>query len=69
MHLLLEINGQHSILHIERLDVPGTAEHLRLVFHADGKTTVLARISCFGPVEKLCITLRIARNLGVDGGF
>ncbi len=33
------------------------------------KTTVLARISCFGPVEKLCITLRTAWNLGVDGGF
>ena len=33
------------------------------------RTTVLARISCFGPVEKLCITLRIAWNLGVDGGF
>ena len=33
------------------------------------KTTVLARISCFGLVEKLCITLRTAWNLGVDGGF
>ena len=37
MHLLLEINGQHSILRIERQDLPGTAEHLRLVFHADGQ--------------------------------
>ena len=33
------------------------------------KTTVLAGITCFSPVEKLCITLRIAWNLGVDGGF
>ena len=33
------------------------------------KTTVLPRISCFDPVEKLCITLRIAWNLNVDGGF
>ena len=37
MHLLLEINCQHSILYVERLDLPGTAEHLRLVFHADGQ--------------------------------
>ena len=37
MHLLLENKGQHSILHIERQDVPGTAEHLKLVFHADGQ--------------------------------
>ena len=37
MHLLLEIKGQHSILHIERQDLPVAAEHLRLVFHANGQ--------------------------------
>lgn len=52
MHLLLEINGQHSVLHIERHDVPGTAERLRLVFHADGQNHCARQDQLFWPCGK-----------------
>ena len=52
MHLLLEINVQHSIFHIERQDVPGAAEHLTLVFHADGQNHCARQDQLFWPCGK-----------------
>ena len=33
------------------------------------ETAVLAKLACRSPVEKLCITLGMARHFGVDRGF
>ena len=52
MHLLLEINGQHSIFHNERQDLPGTAERLRPVFHADGQNHCARQDHLFRPCGK-----------------
>ena len=56
MHLLLEINGQHSLLHNELQDSLGLLGVKGLFSTPMAKTTVLAKITCFRPVEKLCIT-------------
>ena len=45
------------------------ARHCELFSTPIPETIGLVGIVCRALVEKLCITLRIARRLGVDGGF
>ena len=52
MHLLLEINVQHSLLHNELQDSLRAAERLRLVFHADGQIHCARQDHLFWPCGK-----------------
>jgi len=67
--LIRENNRQHSIFNNGLKDLLGARTLLKFVFHVDFQNRCYRMIACSRPVEKLCITLRVDWDWGVDGCF